>query len=255
MPDRDRAARHGSPTARSVHHRIYSAPPTAPHRHSLRPLVIPSLLHSTAIPSAPLHLPTTSLISPSSLHPPITPSSPRHLLVTSSSSLHPPVISTSLHNLYIPCRRYVPPSPPHSLIICASHRPSFVPSSFLRPPRHSGTPLVIPAEAGIHRTITHAERHPTGGHNTTRSTAPRNPGRGDQMRWQSCNRAQSTAGSGSSPLRSVSELVEESKGVETGGTLARRSLIRRQGFVPPSFGPPRQCRTKGGKAPLGTPGT
>ena len=72
---------------------------------------------------------------PSSLHRhPVISTSPRHLHI-SPSPLHPlsplrsPVTSSSpLH----------PPSPPHSLIICASHRHSFVPSSFLRPPRHSG---------------------------------------------------------------------------------------------------------------------
>ena len=163
MPDRDRAARHGSPTVRSAHHRICSAPPTAPRRHSLRPLVIPSLhrhpitppssLRRLSISPSPLHLPVISVIPPSSLHSLVTSTSSRHLHI-SPSTVHPlsplrspitsafprhlPTTSTSPVTSTFPRHPYVPPSPPHPTAPPSSPRRSCLPSSFLRPPRHSG---------------------------------------------------------------------------------------------------------------------
>ena len=240
MPDRDRAARHDPPTVRSVHHRIYSAPPTAPlvipyvpsssfpfftPPPSLHPLVASPSPHHLSISPSPLYLPVISVIPPSSLHSLVTSSSPRHLHI-SPSPLHP----------LSPLRSPVTSAFPHHPCI---------PPPLLRP-------FVIPAEAGIHRTITHAEHHPTGGHNTTRSTAQRNTSRGGRMRWQSCNRAQSIAGSGSSPLRSVPELIEESKGVETGGPQISHPKIR---FRPSPLRSTVGIPDQGGHGPLGTPGT
>ena len=118
MPDRDQAVRHRPPTVHSVHHRISSSPPTAPHPHS-------------CIPSSPLHPPVVPAL-PRDLY--IPPPSPHHFY-DPLSPLRSPVTSALPHHLCIPpplLRPLVVPAPP---------------TSFLRP-------HVIPAEAGIQRTIT-----------------------------------------------------------------------------------------------------
>ena len=190
MPDRDRAARHDPPTVRSVHHRIYSAPPTAPlvipyvpsssfpfftPPPSLHPLVASPSPHHLSISPSPLYLPVISVIPPSSLHSLVTSTSSRHLHI-SPSTVHPlsPLRSpiTSAFPRHLPTTSTSPVTstfPRHLRIPPPLLRPLVVPAS----PRRSCAPLVIPAEAGIHRTITHAEHHPTGGYGATRFTAPR----------------------------------------------------------------------------------